>query len=167
MRSRRGLPVGLRPFWARWLRCRRQGGRGGRHRHCGDDPAPIVAEDKEIRTARRPSSASARTGCQGLGYRPLGGATRPMCRLRGRPPCEGRAPCISRRSVYGSAMRLRIAYRTSAAGEERLSLRTMAARCVAPVLGLIFNRPVICWYIRILTMTEPIKWKSESALRRS
>jgi hypothetical protein len=48
------------------------------------------------------------------------------------------------RPSHGSTMRFRIAYRTSAAGEERLSLRMMAARCVSTVLTLIFNRPAIC-----------------------
>src|SRR5215471_17498135 len=48
------------------------------------------------------------------------------------------------RSLHGSTMRLRIAYRTSAAGEESLSLCMMAARCVSTVLTLIFNRPAIC-----------------------
>src|SRR5262249_32221585 len=45
---------------------------------------------------------------------------------------------------HGSTMRLRIAYRTSAAGEESLSLRMMPPRCVSTVLTLMFKRPAIC-----------------------
>jgi hypothetical protein len=47
-------------------------------------------------------------------------------------------------ALYGSTMRLRIAYRTSAAGEKRLSLQMMVARCVSTVLILMSKRPAIC-----------------------
>ena len=43
-----------------------------------------------------------------------------------------------------STIRLRIAYRTSAAVEERFSLRMIEARCVSTVLTLMLSKAAIC-----------------------
>jgi hypothetical protein len=93
-------------------------------------------------------------GCEGtVRARPNAGRAAP--RLRGKPgaahlisecACEflGDAALARRCLHHGSTIRLRMAYRTRAAEDDKLSLRMMAARCVSTVLRLMLRMLAIC-----------------------